>query len=127
MPDNFEWNFGVPVFDRSKVAEKIVALGGVVVQPTHNVLHRRGIDIHHGLSPDDFDPLNRRAELLLQRLGARISCRSTPRDVFLGDGLTFRESGARAYDFESTHGADLVWCTELPNGSPSSSINEGGM
>jgi hypothetical protein len=49
------------------------------------------------------------------------------RDVLLRGGLAVWRAGAGPDNLESRHWDDLVWFTELPNGSPSSSITDAGM
>src|ERR1700736_3100552 len=54
VPDDFYWHFSITILHRSDVAQKIVLLRLVVVQPTNNLLHRCSIHVDHRLSPDHF-------------------------------------------------------------------------
>src|ERR1700737_872701 len=127
VPDYLYRNLGVPVLDGSDVAQEIVALRLIVVQPPNHLLHRHRIHINDRLPPDHFHAFDRRRELLLECRRRRVSRLLPVRDVLLGNGSAVARARTGANDLESAHWADLVWFTELPKGSPSSSITDGGM
>ena len=66
VPDHLERNLGVAILDGGDIAQKIIALRRIVVQPTYYLLDRRRIHIHYRLTPDHFDPLDRGREFLLE-------------------------------------------------------------
>ena len=127
MPDDFDRSLRVAVFDGSEITQEIILLGRIVVQPANHVVHLRRIHVDHSLAPDHFHVLDGGREFVPQRFRGWIRFGASMHDVFLGGGLSARRAGARSDDFESAHSPDLVWLTELPKGSPSSSITEGGM
>src|SRR6185503_16686721 len=108
MPDDFDRNLGVAILDGGHVAQKIVALRLIVVQPANDVVNQWWMDEHHRLAPDDFDALDRRAELVLQRLRRWIRFATAMGDAFLGRWRAGGRTLARPHDIESTHDPDLV-------------------
>src|SRR5258705_4395291 len=126
VPDDFYWNAGIAVLDGSEIAQKIVLLGRIVVQPLDHVVNRRRIDVHDRFGPNHLGALDRRAVFVLQRLSRRIGFASAVWNVLLRCRLASGGGCSGSHDLERVHSPDLVWLTEFPNGSPSSSLTEGG-
>ena len=129
VPHDFDWRIEIAILYRGHVAEKIVSLLRIVMQPSHHVGDARGRDEYRCLAPDDFRSKNRAGKFLRKRDGAWIRL-ATAMPHFSRRHWCARLVRAIAglYDRKLFgHGADRVWWTELPNGSPSSSITDGGM
>ena len=127
MPDDLDRNSGVAILDSRDVAQEVIALRWIVVQPSNRLVDSRWIDVHDGLTPDYFHACDCRPELVLQRLRGRVRLGSAVLDILLRHRLIARCAGSSLNDLESVHNPDLVWLTEFPNGSPSSSITDAGM
>ena len=127
MPHDLDRNPGITILDGSDITQKVVALRLIVVQPPNRLVDRSGIDVHDGLTPDDVHACDSRPELVLKRLRRRIGFATPVREILLRYRLAAGGARPGSYDLESAHSPDLVWFTEFPNGSPSSSITDGGM
>src|SRR6267143_1436344 len=68
LPYNLDRHVRVAILHSSHVAEEVVLLRLIIVQPADNFVRRRRVDVHDRLAPDHFDALDARGELLLKRL-----------------------------------------------------------
>src|SRR4051812_38700295 len=101
MPHHLDRHFSIAVLDCGHVAQKIVALRFVVVQPANYIVHGRWVDEDDSLAPDDFDASDSCAEFILQRLGRWIGFGAAMRHAFLGDWLASGRTRPRSHDLES--------------------------
>ena len=109
VPHDFDRNFGIPILDRRDIAQKVVALRRIVVQPPNHLVHGRGIDVDDCLTPDDLYALDRRRRICPAAPSPTDSRRH--RDARRSSASPARSSDAArasADDFEPGHGADLV-------------------
>jgi len=83
VPYHFDRHFLIAVLHRCHVAEEIVTLRFIVVQPTNYFVGRRPLDEDHRLSPDDVGPLYCGSEFFLERLRRRIGFGATMRNILL--------------------------------------------
>src|SRR3984893_4577056 len=127
MPHNLDRHISVAILDSRHVAEEIVLLRLIVVQPADDFVRRRGIDVDDRLAPNHFDALDSRGKFVLKRLRRSIRLAAPMRNVPLRCWRSAGCARSGSYDLESTHSPDLVWFTEFPNGSPNSSMTDGGM
>ena len=118
----------VAVLHARHVGEVVVLLGGIVVQVLDDRESRGGVDEDRGLAPDDLGAPDRRAEAFAQAVDRRVHGAAAMRDRL---GRAWRLALCRAPGDDGlergAHSPDLVWGTELPKGSESSSIIDGGM
>ena len=85
------------------------------------------LDVDDRLAPDHLDALDAGRVLVLERPGRWVGFASAVWKVLLGYRRAAGSARPGLHYLESAHIADLVWFTEFPNGSPSSSMTDGGM
>src|SRR2546423_1668310 len=108
MPHDLDGNFRVAILDGSDIAQKVVALRLIVVQPSNDLVDRGGVDVDDSLTPDDLYARDCRAELVLERVHRWIWRASAMRDVLLSCRLSAGGARSGPHELESGHIPDLV-------------------
>jgi hypothetical protein len=129
VPNDFNWRLEVPVFNSSYVAQVFVALRWIVVQPLHDLEDSILVEVDDSVSPNNLTREDRTGKTL-----GNLVCAWIRRPTAMGNAtrrggkLPSLDARPCIDDLEFFgHGADRVWWTELPNGSASSSMTDGGM
>src|SRR6476469_1461840 len=129
MPHDLEWLLGVAELDRRHIGEIVVLLRGIVVQPAHHLGHAVRMDVDVRVSPNHFRPHEDRGEFLCDQCGSGIRFAALLREIARsrGRGGAGIRAAGKNWGERNRHSPDRVCCTELPNGSESSSMRLAGM